>query len=173
MDDIVLAAKTSARLEEVKRGLAQKFDIKDNMGKLHHTLGMKIVQDDLSAKVWIGQPRYTNSLLQKFGIETAKPVATPVDVKRIMRYLQGTVNLGLVFTPQVTGKCVGYSDADWGGDMDDRKSTSGYLFQVSGGPVRWRSKKQTCVALSTTEAEYIALASAAQEALWHFDLCIT
>ncbi len=50
--------------------------------------------------------------------------------------------------------------------MDDRKSTSGYLFQISGGAVSWRSKKQTCVALSTAEAEYVALASAAQEALW-------
>ena len=64
------------------------------------------------------------------------------------------------------GDCVGYSDADWGGDLDDRKSTSGYVFQISGGPVSWRSKKQTCVALSTAEAEYVALASATQEALW-------
>ena len=50
--------------------------------------------------------------------------------------------------------------------MDDRKSTSGYVFQVGGTAISWRSKKQTCVALSTAEAEYIALASAAQESLW-------
>ena len=64
------------------------------------------------------------------------------------------------------GDCVGYSDADWGGDLDDRKSTSGYVFQISGGAVSWSSKKQTCVALSTAEAEYVALASATQEAMW-------
>ena len=52
---------------------------------------------------------------------------------------------------------MGYSDADWGGDREDRKSTSGYLFQVAGGPVSWRSKKQDSVALSTAEAEYMAL----------------
>jgi len=63
-------------------------------------------------------------------------------------------------------KCIGYSDSDWAGDLDDRKSTSGYLFQISGAAVSWRSKKQTCVALSTAEAEYMALAGAAQEAIW-------
>ena len=80
------------------------------------------------------------------------------------RYLRGTADYGLAFTSYASGDCVGYSDADWGGDLDDRKSTSGYL--ISGGAVSWRSKKQTCVALSTAEAEYVALASAAQEAIW-------
>ena len=61
---------------------------------------------------------------------------------------------------------MGFSDADWGGDLDDRESTSGYMFQVGGTAISWRSKKQTCVVLSTAEAEYIALASAAQESLW-------
>ena len=62
--------------------------------------------------------------------------------------------------------CVSFSDADWAGDINDRKSTSGYLLKISGGAVSWRSKKQECVALSTTEAEYVALASAAQESVW-------
>ena len=62
--------------------------------------------------------------------------------------------------------CVGFSDADWAGDLDDRKSASGYIFQLSGAAISWRSEKQACVALSTAEAEYIALASAAQEAVW-------
>ena len=53
-----------------------------------------------------------------------------------------------------------------GGDLTDRKSTSGYLFCISGGSVSWRSKRQTCVALSTAEAEYVALAATTQEALW-------
>ena len=61
---------------------------------------------------------------------------------------------------------IGYSDADWAGDMNDRKSTSGYLFMMSGAAVSWKSREQTCVALSTAEAEYIALASATQEATW-------
>ncbi len=56
----------------------------------------------------------------------------------------------------------GYSDADWAGDVSDRKSTSAYLFMMSGATISWRSRKQTCVALSTAEAEYVALASASQ-----------
>ena len=60
----------------------------------------------------------------------------------------------------------GYSDADWAGELDTRKSTSGYLFMINNVPVSWRSKLQSCVALSTAEAEYMALASAAQEAIW-------
>ena len=63
-------------------------------------------------------------------------------------------------------ECVGYSDSDWAGDLNDRKSTSGYVFTVGGGAISWKSKKQSCVALSTAEAEYIALSQAAQEAVW-------
>ena len=88
-------------------------------------------------------------------------------VKRIMRYLKGTINAGVMYSSQDQNSLlVGYSDADWAGDVDDRKSTSGYVFQISGGAVCWRSKKQSCVALSTAEAEYMALASATQEAVW-------
>ena len=87
-------------------------------------------------------------------------------VIRIMRYLKGTLNLGLLYSRHYTSKCVRYSDSDWDGDLDDRKSTSGYLFKISGGPVSWRSKKQSCIVLSTAEAEYMALASAGQEAVW-------
>lgn len=90
-----------------------------------------------------------------------------VAVKRIMRYLKGTVHYGLLYTKKpLTDLCIGYSDVDWAGDINDRKSTSGYMFQIGGTAVSWRSKKQTCVALSTAEAEYMALASAAQEAIW-------
>ena len=83
----------------------------------------------------------------------------------VKRYLKDTLNFGLLYSRDSSKDCVGYSDADWGGDIDDRKSTSGYLFQIGGTAVSWRSKKQTCVALSTAEAEYMALASAAQEVM--------
>jgi hypothetical protein len=87
-------------------------------------------------------------------------------VKRIMRYQKGTQELGLLYRKHSSAlPCVRYSDADWGGSLDDRKSTSGYVFQWSGAAVSWR-RKQTCVALSTAKAEYIALSAAVQEALW-------
>ena len=61
---------------------------------------------------------------------------------------------------------IGFSDADWADDVNDRKSTSGYLFMLSGAPVSWKTKKQICVALSTAVAKYIALATAIQEVTW-------
>jgi hypothetical protein len=60
----------------------------------------------------------------------------------------------------------GYSDADWAGDTSDRKSTSGYIFQLGNTTISWGSKKQASVALSTCEAEYIALSLAIQEGKW-------
>ena len=60
----------------------------------------------------------------------------------------------------------GYSDSDWGGDTATRRSTSGYVFFVAGGPVSWASRLQRTVALSSTEAEYLALTDAVKEALW-------
>ena len=86
-------------------------------------------------------------------------------VKRIIRYLKGTINLKLQY--RSTGeKLLGYSDADWANDSDDRHSTTGNVFTMSGGAISWLSQKQATVALSTAEAEYIALGSATQKAIW-------
>ena len=86
-------------------------------------------------------------------------------VKRILRYIKGTLNYGLIFTE---GDSVlrGYSDADWAGDLDTRRSTSGYVFMIGDSTVSWSSKRQATVAKSTTEAEYVALSHATQEAVW-------
>ena len=86
-------------------------------------------------------------------------------VKWIFRYLRRTSKLCLSFGRE---KLVleGYTDADMAGDLDGRKSTSGYLFTFAGGVVSWQSKLQKCVALSTTEAEYIAVTEAGKELVW-------
>ena len=87
-------------------------------------------------------------------------------VKRILRYLQGTLDLGLKLGGKnATASLKGYSDSDWGGSLDDRKSTTGFVFDF-GGPISWQSKKQPTVALSSTEAKYMALTQAAKEAIW-------
>ena len=87
-------------------------------------------------------------------------------MKCVLRYLKGTGKHGILYSQKGSIECVGFSDADWAGDINDRKSTSGYLFQLSGGAVTWKSKKHGCVALSTAEAEYVALSSTAQESVW-------
>ena len=86
-------------------------------------------------------------------------------VKRVMRYVSGTLGAGICYR-RGSWNLIGYADADFAGDVRDRKSTSGTLFMLSGGPVRWASKKQTCVSLSTTEAEYVSLCMATKEAIW-------
>jgi hypothetical protein len=78
IDDIVLAGKSDQRLAEVKQALANQFQVKD-MGELHYFLGVKVVQDKESGDVWIGQPAYATSVLQKYGMENVKTVNTPVD----------------------------------------------------------------------------------------------
>ncbi|TJX47833.1 Ty1/Copia family ribonuclease HI, partial [Soehngenia saccharolytica] len=89
-----------------------------------------------------------------------------VAAKRIFRYLQGTKTHGICFKPGDKIDFRGYSDADWAGDIESRRSTSGYAFMMNGGCISWRSKKQRTVALSSTEAEYMALSEATQEAVW-------
>jgi len=74
--------------------------------------------------------------------------------------------LGLLYRTDASNEIIGYSDAYWAGDVGDRKSTSGYVFLWGRAEVSSESTKQTTVALSTAEAEYVALSSASQEAIW-------
>ena len=77
--------------------------------------------------------------------------------KRILRYLKGIQDLAITYVKGESDELLGYSDTDWAGDKDSRRSTSGHLFLLGGGAIVWSSKKPTSVALSTVEAEYIAL----------------
>jgi transposase InsO family protein len=86
-------------------------------------------------------------------------------VKWILRYLRGSTKLKLCFGGSKP-VLVAYTDSDMAGDVGSRKSTSGYLVTYAGGAVSWQSKLQKCVALSSTEAEYIAATEAAKELLW-------
>lgn len=87
-------------------------------------------------------------------------------VKRIMRYLQGTKDYKLCFTKDTTNKITGFCDSDWASSPEDRRSCTGYIFIFQNGAIAWNSCKQSTVALSTAEAEYMAMSAATQEALW-------
>lgn len=86
--------------------------------------------------------------------------------KRILRYVQGTLDFGISYAKDENLELVAYTDSDWAGSADDRKSTTGFIFCLSGGAVSWMSKKQGVTALSSTEAEYIAATSTACHAVW-------
>lgn len=87
-------------------------------------------------------------------------------VKRILRYLKGTINHGLILKSSHTLNINAYADADWGTDSDDRKSTSGYCIYLGKNPVSWSARKQSMVSRSSTEAEFMCVASAAAEVMW-------
>ena len=86
--------------------------------------------------------------------------------KKVLRYLQGTKNLMLTYRRTKQLEIVGFSDSDYVGCLDSRKSTFGYIFMLAGGAVSWSSKKQKTVAASTMEAEYIACFHTTSQAVW-------
>lgn len=86
--------------------------------------------------------------------------------KRIVRYLQGTKDFGMLYRSTDDFKLIEYIDSDWAGSVNDMKSTSGYAFMLRSSIFSWSSKKQDIVAQSSAEAEYITAASASSQASW-------
>jgi hypothetical protein len=86
-------------------------------------------------------------------------------LKRILAYLRKTINHGILYGGG-SNELHGYVDAEYAGDLENRRSTSGAVFILNSGPISWHSRRQTCVALSTTESEFIAAADGTKEAIW-------
>ena len=97
--------------------------------------------------------------------------------KRVLRYLQGTKAYGLLFknyvdpTSELIYTLNGYCDADWGGNLDDRRSTTGYIVTLNNCIISWNSKRQTTVAQSSIEAEYMSIAAVVNDIKWIHSLC--
>jgi hypothetical protein len=87
-------------------------------------------------------------------------------VRRILRYIKHTLQCGIFYEAKSQLQVHGYTDADWAGNVSDRRSTSGFMFSFGSGAVSWSGKKQPIVALSSTEAEYKSAAIAACEVVW-------
>ena len=140
------------RLENVDVDKDCNFPVREAIGALNHM--MVTSRPDIC---------YAVSLLSRY---MDKPSQAVIEgIKRVFRYLRGTSKLCLCLSDgpsQIT--C--YSDSDWAGDLASRKSTSGMALLFLESLVAWHSKKQSCVSLSTTEAEYVGLTEAAKTALW-------
>jgi len=87
-------------------------------------------------------------------------------VKRIFRYLRSASDVGLIYGDDTQCLVTGYSDSDYTGDVDSRRSMTGYVFTLVGSVVSWKATLQPTVTLSTTEAEYMALTEATKEGIW-------
>ncbi|GJX48646.1 retrovirus-related pol polyprotein from transposon TNT 1-94 [Tanacetum coccineum] len=125
--------------------------------------------------IFINQSKYALESLKKYGIESSDPVDIPMAkptekhlhaVKRIFKYLRGTVNRGLWYPKDSSIALTAYADADHAGCQDTRRSTSGCMQLLGDRLVSWSSKRQKSIAISSTEAEYIALSGCCAQVLW-------
>ncbi|XP_024042735.1 uncharacterized protein LOC112099555 [Citrus clementina] len=91
-------------------------------------------------------------------------------VRQVLRYVNSTINYGLLYKKGEDCKLVAYCDADYSGDHDTRRSITGYVFKLNFGTISWCSKRQPTISLSATKAEYRAAAMAAQGSTWLIQL---
>ncbi|KAG8487084.1 hypothetical protein CXB51_020649 [Gossypium anomalum] len=165
VDDIVLTGDNSIEIERLKEFLSLEFQLKD-LGYLRYFLGMEIARS--KEGISISQRKYVLDLLSEVGLLGCKLAETPMEPNlklgtnkdgeevdrgryqrekhleaayRILRYLKGTPSKGLHFKKDVNQNIKVYTDADWVGAVNDRRSTSGYCSYVWGNLVTWRSKK--------------------------------
>jgi hypothetical protein len=87
-------------------------------------------------------------------------------MKRVLKYLKGTLDYGIKYTDSFDVELIGYSDSDWASNLDDQRSTTGYSFDIGFRIVSWSSKKQPTVSLSYTEEEYKVLRATSCEVVW-------
>ncbi|CAM9000587.1 unnamed protein product [Rhodiola kirilowii] len=164
------------------KNLIKKFDLEKASHK--RTLAathLKITKDDAGTKVdqmlyrsMIGSLLYLTAIIPDIAYAIgvcARYQEDPkeshlLQVKRIVKYVCGTVNFGIWYTKDTNPHLVGFCDADWAGNAEDRKSTSGGCFFLGNNLVSWFSKKQNSILLSTAEAEYIAAGSCCTQLLW-------
>ncbi|WVZ92007.1 hypothetical protein U9M48_038106 [Paspalum notatum var. saurae] len=160
--------------------LQQEFAMKD-LGVLHHFLGVTV--EPRPSGLLLHQRQYTLDILERAGMTDSNPCSTPVDTQAKLsedvgtpvadptayRRLAGALQY-LTFTrPDITyavQQLVVYTDADWAGCPDTRRSTSGYAVFLGGNLVSWSSKRQPVVSRSSAEAEYRAVANGVAEASW-------
>ncbi|GJR37331.1 putative ribonuclease H-like domain-containing protein [Tanacetum coccineum] len=166
VDDIIFGTTKKELCTNFEKLMHKKFQM-SSMGELTFFLGLQVTQKNDG--IFISQEKYVEEILKKFGFLTVKTASTPVktskpwlkdaeaeDVDRIFRYLKGQPKLGLWYPKDSPFNLEAYSDSDYAGASLDRKSTTrGYQFLRS-RLISWQCNKQTIVANSTTEAEYVA-----------------
>ena len=228
VDDLILASKKMDRLEDVKLKMKSMFKMVD-LGQINNILGISVQREGATGRIHLSQKKYVEDLIEKFDMEQAKAVSTPIEpnlkitkeaspsteeerpemrnrpyreliggliylanatrpdisfaastlsrfcadpgndhwliAKRVLRYLKATSHYGITYVKDEE-RLRAYSDSDWAGDIDDRKSCTGNVLTLATGPISWKSKKQASVALSTMEAEYAALSEVSREVVY-------
>ncbi|GJX78474.1 retrovirus-related pol polyprotein from transposon TNT 1-94 [Tanacetum coccineum] len=177
IDDIIFGSTCQDMCDEFAKIMHDEFEI-SMMGELNFFLGLQIKQ--MEDGIFFNQSKYIKEMLKKFSLEDSKPMKTPMssDTKLTKdeeyesvdstkyRGMIGTTHLGLWY-PKGTGiETIVYANSDHARDYVDQKSTSGICTFVGCCLTSWFSKKQTTLAISTIEAEYVSAGKACQQALW-------
>ncbi|GJU40440.1 retrovirus-related pol polyprotein from transposon TNT 1-94 [Tanacetum coccineum] len=191
VDDIIFGSTSQNLCDDFAKIMHDEFEM-SMMRELNFFLGLQIKQ--MEDGIFFNQSKYIREMLKKFGLEDSKPTTsmsteiklTKVDeadsvdstnyrenpktthleaVKRIFRYIR-TSHLGLWYPKRTGVDTIVYADSDHADDYVDRKSTSGVCTFMGCCLTSWFAKKQTALAISTTEAEYVSVRKACQQALW-------
>ncbi|XP_020580984.1 uncharacterized protein LOC110025061 [Phalaenopsis equestris] len=172
---------------ELKLRLVKEFEIKE-LGKLKYFLGLEMTYS--TQRIFISQQKYVINLLAETEKTGCKPIASPIDPNyklgeakeepavdkriephlqtayRVLHYLKGNSEKGILFKRNDTLTLKAYTDADYAGSIVDRRSTTRYCTFLGGNLVTWRSKKQNVVTWSSAESEFRAIAQGLCELLW-------
>nr|GEW57783.1 hypothetical protein [Tanacetum cinerariifolium] len=180
VDDIIFGSLNPQLCREFKALMHDNFQM-SAMGELNFFLGLQVLQK--KHVIFLSHDKYVDDILKKFGYLDVRPdimvavcvcarhQVTPKEcqlhaVKRIFRYLKGHPKLGLWYLKESPFDLVAYSDSDYGSATQDRKLTTGGCQFLERRSISWECKKQTIMATSTTEAEYVAAASGCGQVLW-------
>ncbi|GJR47086.1 putative ribonuclease H-like domain-containing protein [Tanacetum coccineum] len=188
VDDIIFGSTNKSWCDEFEALMQSRFQM-SSMGELTFFLGLQVKQN--KGGIFISQDKYVAEILKKFDLVNVKAAITPMEtklhlpkmrkhydvdvtpktshlnaVKRIFKYLKGKPNLGLWYPRESPFDLEAFSDSDYGGSNLDRKSTTGGCQFLGQRLISWQCKKQTIVATSTTEAEYVAAANCCGQVLW-------
>ncbi|GJT76000.1 putative ribonuclease H-like domain-containing protein [Tanacetum coccineum] len=178
VNDIIFWSTRKKMCTEFENIIHKKFQM-SSMGELTFFLGLQVKQKE--DEIFISQDKYVTEILKKFSFSDVKIASTPmethkalpkdpdgedVDEHLIFRYLKGQPKLGLWYPKDSPFDLVAYIDSDYAGASLDRKSTTGGCQFLGFRLISWQCKKQTVVANSTTEAEYIAASNCCGQVLW-------
>ncbi|GKA01505.1 retrovirus-related pol polyprotein from transposon TNT 1-94, partial [Tanacetum coccineum] len=190
VDDMLIVGSNDKIIRSTKDMLKSKFDMKD-MGLADVILGIKIIRTQNG--LVLSQAHYVDKILNTHNAGDSGQARTPIDTStrpdlayavsrlsrytsnpsvahwkamtRVLHYLRYSRDYGLHYD-RYPAVIEGYSDANWISDIKDSRSTSGYVFTLGGAAISWKSSKQTVIAKSTMESEFIALDKCGEEAEW-------
>nr|GEV61136.1 putative reverse transcriptase [Tanacetum cinerariifolium] len=177
VDDIIFGSTNKDLCKAFEKLMKDKFQM-SSMGEITFSLDLQVKQKQDG--IFISQDKYVAKILRMFGLTDGKSASTPIDTEKPLlkdpdgddvdvhtyRYLKGKSDLGLWYPKDSPFNLVAYSDSDYAGASLDRKSTTGGCQFLGYRLISWQCKKQTVVATSSTEAEYVTAASCCAQVLW-------